>query len=128
MYIVFINCDLFPFISWIISGKKLFETRNRNTLKSLIGKTVYLAETGKGKRPVIRCIATIESSIVVQDMKTYNQYRKFTMVKKGSVFDFIPGKRKILYKLSNVQQIPAFVPCEGKRYGYSYMEYNGKQN
>ena len=91
MYIVFINCDLFPFISWIISGKKLFETRNRNTLKSLIGKTVFLAETGKGKRPVIRCIATIES------------------------------------KLSNVQKIPAFVPCEGKRYGFSYMEYTGKQ-
>ena len=127
MYIVFINCDLFPFISWIISGKKLFETRNRNTLKSLIGKTVFLAETGKGKRPVIRCIATIESSIVVQDMKTYNQYRKFTRVKKGSVFDFVPGKRKILYKLSNVQKIPAFVPCEGKRYGFSYMEYTGKQ-
>ena len=124
MSIVFINCSLFPFISWIISGLKVYETRNRNTLKQLIGKTVYLAETGKHKKPVVRCMATIDSVIIVQDLKTYNSHRKQTKVIKGSVYDFIPGKKKYLYRLANVQPVAAFEPPEGIRHGFTWMEYN----
>ena len=128
MIIVFINCRLFPFISWIISGLKVYETRNKNTLKSLIGKTVYLAETGKGKKPVVRCMATIDSVIIVQDLKTYNKYRKQTKVKKGSLYDFIPGKKKYLYKLSNVQSVAPFIPENGIRHGYTWMECSTTNN
>ena len=67
MIIIYINCSLFPFIDWIISGLKQYETRNRNTLKRFIGKTVYFAETGKGKRPVIRCSCTISELITITD-------------------------------------------------------------
>lgn len=121
--IVFINCTLFPFVQWIIQGRKVYETRNKNTLKSLIGKTVYLAETGKGKKPVVKCSATIESVIVVQDLKTYNLYRKQTKVVKGSVFDFVHRKKKYLYKLTNIVPVPEFIPPEGKRHGFTWMEY-----
>ena len=121
--IVFINCSPYPFIKWIIQGRKVYETRNKNTLKSLMGKTVYLAETGKGKRPVVKCSATIESVIVVQDLKTYNLYRKQTKVVKGSIFDFVPGKKKYLYKLTNIVPVPEFISPEGKRHGFTWMEY-----
>ena len=119
--VVYVNCDVFPFISWIISGLKVYETRNRNTLKRFIGQTVYLAETHKGKRPVVRCTAFIESVIVIDSLKAYNKYRPLTRVKKGSLYDFQPGKVKYLYKLANVQPVAEFIP-EGKRHGMTWLE------
>jgi len=109
MIVLFINCKLFPFVAWIIKGLKLYETRNKNTLKRLIGKTVYIAETGKYKRPLIRCIATIDSVLRIDNRKDYDKYRKQTKVKKGSVYDFTrETKYKYLYRLSNVQPVKEF--------------------
>lgn len=125
MIIVYINCALFPFIDLIIKGLKLYETRNRNTLKSLIGKTIYIAETGKGKRPIIRCRCVITECLTITDRKTYNQYRQWTRVEKGSCFDFIPGqtKKKVLYKLENVQACKPFpVPENVIKHGRTYCE------
>jgi hypothetical protein len=123
--IVFINCSLFPFISWIISGLKVYETRNRNTLKQLIGKTVYLAETGKHKKPVVYCSCIIGDPIIVTDKRTYNRYRKQTHIVKGSIFDFTRGtKQKVLYPLLNVQPVekPFPMPENIIRYGRTYSE------
>ena len=125
MPILFINCALFPFIQWILSGLKTYETRNKNTLKSLVGKTIFLAETGKHKKPIVYGIATITNVLCITSLKEYNRYRKQCMVKKGSVFDFIPGKKKYLYALSNVQKIIPFVPAEGIRHGRIYMDFAG---
>ena len=122
MIVLFINCKLFPFVSWIIAGIKLYETRNRNTLKKFIGKSVYVAETGKHKKPLIRCIVTIDSVIRINTRKDYNRYRKQTKVKKGSLYDFTrKTKCKYLYKLVNVQAVKEFcLPDNAKRYGYTY--------
>ena len=126
MYVIFINCKLFPFISWIISGLKTYETRNRNTLKRFIGKTVYLAETGKRKAPIIRCYCTITNSMIITDKATYNKYRKYTKVKKGSVYDFTSEtKQKVLYKLENVKAcVPFELPKNAIRYGRIYAKIN----
>jgi hypothetical protein len=99
MIVLFINCKLFPFISWIVAGLKLYETRNRNTLKNIIGKRIYIAETGKNRRPIIRCLASICNPIVINSIKNFNRYRSQTKIKKGSCFDFIPGRKKYLYPL-----------------------------
>ena len=125
MFVLFINCSLFPFIAWILSGLKTYETRNRNTLKSLIGKTVFLAETGKHKKPVVYAIATITSVLCVTSLKEYNLYRKKCMIKKGSIFDFIPGKKKYLYALSDIKKVVPFVPAEGTRHGRICMDFVG---
>lgn len=124
-YVVYINCMLFPFITWIIKGLKLYETRNRNTLKRLIGKTVYFAETGKGKNAIIKCYCTIGQPVFVKDKKTYNQYRKYTKVKKGSCFDFTrETKQKVLYPLLNVQpvKIPFEIPENAIRKNRTFCE------
>ena len=121
MIVLFINCKLFPFVSWIIKGLKLYETRNRNTLKSIIGKTVYIAETGKHKRHFIRCCAVIGCPVIIDSLKEYNRHRKQTMIQKGSVFDFIPGKKKYLYPLHNVQQVkPFYLPEKAVYHGRIY--------
>ena len=124
MIIIYINCALFPFISWIIKGLKTYETRNRNTLKRFIGKTVYLAETGKGKRPIIRCSCLISGSVTITSKATYNALRKQTRIKKGSYFDWKDDTRqKILYKLENVQPCKPFpIPDNAIRHGYTWCE------
>lgn len=124
-YFVYINCKLFPFIEWIIAGLKTMETRNKNMLKNLIGKTVYLAETGKHKKPIVYCSCIISDPIIVQDKKTYNKYRKQTHVIKGTCFDFTKEtKQKVLYPLLNVQPVkkPFVVPDNIVRYGRTYSE------
>ena len=84
--IVFINCDLFPFVDWIIDGLKIYETRNRNTLKSLIGQVVMIAETHKGKKPIVRCMAYIDSMEKV-NVKQFDSMRNDTRIVPGSVYD-----------------------------------------
>ena len=122
MIVIFINCRLFPFISWIISGLKTYETRNKNTLKRFIGKTVYLAETGKGKAPVIRCYCMITDYMTITDKAVYNRFRKQTKIKKGSVYDFTSEtKQKVLYMLENVQACKPFtLPDNAVRHGRIY--------
>lgn len=118
MIVLFINCKLFPFVSWIMAGLKTLETRNKNTLKNIIGNRVYIAETGLYKRPFVRCLATIGNPIMTDNLKDYNRYRKHTMIKKGSLYDFIPGKKKYLYPLSNVEKInPFFLPDNAVYHG-----------
>ena len=124
MIVLYINCKLFPFVSWIIAGLKVFETRNRNTLQNLVGKKVFIAETGRHKKPIIRCFCTIDSVLKIEDKKTYNLYRKQTRIKKGSCFDWKPEtKYKYLYRLSNVVPVPAFpVPDNIIRHGRTWAE------
>ena len=61
--VLFINCSGEPFVDWIIDGLKQFETRTRNTLKTLLswalGRRILIAETGHG-RPLVRCSAVID--------------------------------------------------------------------
>ena len=126
MIIIFINCKLFPFISWIISGSKVYETRNRNTLKRFIGKTVYFAETGKHKRPVVCCSCTIRDPVVIDNKGDYNKMRKHTMIRKGSIYDFTSEtKKKYLYPLENVQAcIPFEIPGQAVYHGRVYATVN----
>ena len=123
--IIFINCSLFRFIAAIMAGKKLYETRTRNTLKSYIGKRVYLCETGR-KNKLVSCTCIIDSVICITSMKQWQQYRKDCYIKKGSVFDYIPGTKKYLYRLTDIQKINPFIPKEGYRHGRIAMDYNGK--
>lgn len=121
--IIFINCDLFPFVDWIISGLKIYETRNRNTLKAFIGQVVLIAETHKGKRPIVRCVAYIDSMEKV-NIERFNALREKTMVFPGSAYDLTDSsKTKCLYRLSYVYPIPCFIPPEDVRHGYTWMEY-----
>lgn len=123
MIILYINCKLFPFIDLIISGLKLFETRNRNTLKTLIGKTVYLAETGKGKATV-KATCIIREPVIITDKAVYESYRNKTMIETGSEYDWKSStKQKVLYPLENVRSVPAFpVPGNVVRHGRIYAE------
>lgn len=121
--IIFINCTLFPFIQWIIQGIKVYETRDKNTLKRYLGKTVYLCKTG-GKEKVIYCKATIQGIVKVESKVYYEKFRKDCCIVPGCKYDFT-GKRKYLYLLTDIVPVNPFVPYEGKHNGYTSMEFNG---
>lgn len=122
--VVFINCSVYPFLVWIMAHKKIYETRTRNMLGSLIGQTVYLAETGNGK-PTVKCRATIACVEVVRTRNEFNAFRKHTKISRGSDFDWKKStKVKYLYRLENVMPVPEFIPPEGVRHGRVWMEFD----
>lgn len=120
--VIFINCDSYPFVQWIMAGVKLYETRNRNTLKRFIGQTVYIAETSHKHKPIVKCRATITAATDIRNKTVYDCLRNRTRIEKGSIYDWKPETRvKWLYKLENVEPVPEFIP-EGIRHGYTWME------
>lgn len=126
MPIIFINCSEYPFIDHIINNSKLYETRNKNTLKRFIGKRILLAETGKGK-PVVRCSAVIRSVSVALSRSAWETVRPACCIRSGSRYDWQPEtKEKYLYELSGVVACHPFTPPEDVRHGRVWMEYNEK--
>lgn len=120
--VLFINCSLFPFLDRIISLRKPWETRSRNTLRALIGCRVYLAETGR-RRPLVRCSAVIGAPLVIRSRKEWNQYRSACCITRGSQYDWKPWtKQKYLYPLLDVVPCSPFTPPEGLRHGRVWME------
>ena len=123
--VIFINCKRFPFVEEIMSYLKQFETRNRNTLGRFLGERIYLAETGKGSAPLVRCSAVIDEIIVVYTREEWERYLEQTWVPVGSSYDWKPEtKKKVLYSLSDVQPVKPFrLPPSSRRHGRVWAEY-----
>ena len=123
--IVFINCKEQPFIDQILAGDKRYETRNRNTLGSLIGQRVFLAETGHGRRPFVRAVCTISDMWYVCSREAWDWYKPNTCIKDGSKYDWQENsKTKWLYTLCHVSPVAPFYAPEGVRHGRVWMEYD----
>jgi len=122
--VVFINCRLFPFVDMILRLTKLYETRTRNMLRSLIGQRVILAETGHGA-PLARCMVTIGDPLVARSRDAWNACKKWTGIDDGSPYDWQDEtKVKYMYPLYDIQRIEPFRVPEGIRHGRVWMEYN----
>lgn len=122
--VVFINCKEIPFVDLIMQGKKIFETRNRNTLGALVGRRVLIAETGHGK-PIVRCSAEFYNPTVVHEKQWWEWFRESTCVTNGSKHDWNDNtKCKWLYPIGYVEPVYPFVVPEGKRHGRVWMEYD----
>lgn len=121
--ILFINCRLVPFVQFIMNRTKIYETRSRNTLRSLVGKRVLIAMTGKG-HSVVMCSAIISNAFPVSSLHEWDMFRSCTCVPKGSQYDWTEKtKVKWLYELSDVCPVPfPFHPSEGIRHGRTWME------
>ena len=128
--VIFINCKRDPFVDKIMSGHKQYETRTRNTLKSLLqfalGERVLIAETGNGA-PVVRCSAVIDHFGAIYTEKRWDELRKVHQVDAGSQYDWTPDtKVKWLYHLADVQPVGPFeLPEDSKRHGRVWAEFTG---
>ena len=116
-YGFYINTSRAPFVVQIFSGAKLYETRTRNMLRSLIGKTVCIIETGHG-HPIIVGRATISGAELVpySDSAKRRQARII-----GTPYDIKPDGAKWFYKLDNVERLtPSPLPVTRENHGRSW--------
>lgn len=83
----------------IADGKKKYETRNTDSLKPYIGKTVAIVRTGKGPATAIGQVTV--GKPIVADEETFEKLRKQHLVPAGSKFDIPKGGVKYLYPMIN---------------------------
>lgn len=118
---MYINCRAWPFIAWILSGAKLYETRTRNTLRALVGQRVALIETGTGHTPTVRGYATIASAERVEYSDT--EARKAARI-LGTSYDIRPDGAKVFYLLADVQPCTPYpVPADRVNHGRAWTTY-----
>ena len=124
MYGIFVNENgCIHYADLIVSGVKLFETRNRNMLSALIGKRVAIIRTRRGKKPVIVGQADIEYGYFFT-AEEFDKCRDLTCIPEGSMYD-CHGKGKWLYKMGNPWKAdtPVELPASAIRHGRSWCEF-----
>ena len=99
------------FTELILAGLKSEETRKSHSLDSLIGKTVAIIRTGRGKAVIVGT-CTIEGFTEYRNGEdwsaAYNRHR----VERGSKYDFTGFK--VGYVLRNVQRLSEPVRCKSR--------------
>ena len=125
MPVVFINCRKHPFCDSILYGFKKYETRTRNMLGDLVGKTCMFCETGHGL-PKSRFYARIDSVIRIDSAEEFEKYRMDCGIFPGSDFDWKPEtKHKYLYHLTDIggEDEYEFDFSPEHRHGRTWAEY-----
>lgn len=101
MYGVYINDSEYPFTEWILGIYKTVETRNKPTLRPLVGQRVGIIRTGNGK-PMLVGYATISEEIEYTTRMKWNHDYKNHLVPSESKYDFTGCKYG--YRLTNVSR------------------------
>lgn len=118
---VYINCSKYPFIDWILDGRKQYETRSRDMLRDLAGKRVYLIETGTHGKPVVRASAILRPGRKVD--RSSLALRQAAMI-DGSTYDIPANSTKVFYRLADVRPVSPFhLPEIRINHGRSYTEW-----
>jgi GNAT superfamily N-acetyltransferase len=85
------------YASLIIDGRKKYESRQTDSLRPYVGKTVAIVRTGKGSAVAIGQVTVGEP--VVVDAEKFDKMRDQHLVPQGSKFDIDPGATKYLYPM-----------------------------
>lgn len=81
-----INDRSSPFTDWILDGKKIIETREKNTLKSLVGQRVGIIQTGCGKAKLVGYV-TVSGVIKYETESEFREDESRHLVNPGSKYD-----------------------------------------
>lgn len=98
-----INDKRQAFTDQILSLSKDIETRNSNSLRSLIGKRVALIKTGCGKAHIVG-LATITGVKVYKSLREFRKDYHRHLVGPGSKYDIRPDGVKYGYILEDVER------------------------
>lgn len=106
-----INCKEQDFITQILEGKKVIETRNSHSLRCYVGKRIGLIKTGCGKAKLCGYATITEETYYTNENEFRNDDNKH-LVTKGSKYDIV--KEKYGYVLMDVVSIePVEVKTKG---------------
>lgn len=100
-----------PFAEMIVSGAKPYETRNRRTLHALVGRLVFIIETGHGA-PTITGVAVITGAEIVPYDDVEMRERAQII---GTEYDIAPGGAKWFYHLEHARRFPDPIPAPARR-------------
>lgn len=123
MYGIFVNSDGgIPYADAIVQGFKPVETRNRNTLKRLVGERVAVIRTRRNKAPTV--VGYVD---VVRDefcpVTLFEMYRDETLIPPGSRYD-VRGRGKWFYRLADAERCEPYpLPSDAVRHGRSWCEF-----
>ena len=110
-----------PYAEWIVSGAKTLETRNRNTLKSLVGECVAIVRTSRNKATVIGYVWIDKATYC--NGESFDRYRNRTLIPIGSKYDN-KGNGKWFYHLSDAFRCePYEVPQNAVKHGRVWLEW-----
>ena len=100
------------FTRQILDGIKTVETRERHTLDSLIGMTVAIVRTGRGKAVIVGT-CRISGSVEYRTESEFTSAFRAHRVGIGSKFDFQHSKTgmKVGYILAVVVELDRPMPC-----------------
>ena len=99
------------FTEMILAGLKTEETRKSHSLDSLIGKTVAIIRTGRGKAVIVGT-CTIDGFTEYRNEEDWSAAFKRHRVECGSKYDFTGFK--VGYVLRNVQRLSEPVRCKSR--------------
>lgn len=110
-----INDKTQAFTEQILGGIKTEETRACHSLDSLIGMTVAIVRTGKGKAKIVGT-CKIAGSVEYHSEQEFNSAYDRHRVAHGSKFDFAHAKKgfKVGYLLEDVQRLEAPADCPSR--------------
>lgn len=112
-----INDGKEPWTDFILSGKKTVETRNRNSLKSLVGKPVGVIRTGVGKAHVIGFIR-LGAPIVYTSLEQFRADEELHGIHAGSSFDW--NGKKYGYPVEVLAKLEVPIPVDS--FGISFRK------
>ena len=120
---IFINDQEFPYSAFILNGFKTYETRNRQTLRGLVGRRVAIIRTGKGRPMVVGEIDLGGAQIV--DAEEFLHVVSCTYVFPDSSRYPRPGQKKVCYRVSNPEWYPVAypLPADAIRHGRVWCEF-----
>lgn len=97
----------------ILDGIKTVETRERHTLDSLIGMTVAIVRTGRGKAVIVGMCRT-SGSVEYRTESEFASVFRAHRVDTGSKFDFRHSKTgmKVRYILTDAMELDRPIPCK----------------
>lgn len=98
-----VNDKTQPFTEQILNLLKDIETRDSNSLKSLIGQRVGMIRTGCGKAHVVGLV-DIVGVVVYEDADAFRKDYSKHLVAAGSKYDIKSGGKKYGYILANVER------------------------
>ena len=108
-----VNDDLVPFTDLILQGIKTIETRNSNTLKSIIGEPVGLIKTSKKNKALLVGIVKLSDPIIYKTEKQFKQDFEKHRIKDCNLYGFKNGIKygypvKVLKVFKTPKQVQSF--------------------
>lgn len=119
---MYVHCSKrLPFVDWMLSRVKPWETRGRDMLGDLVGERVAIIETGRSPVAMIRGYATITRKKTV----SYDNVRARRAARiLGTPYDIKPGKTKVFYRLEHVTRCKPYpLPAQHSNNGRAWTEF-----